>query len=679
MELKTQQKEALQAIRNFLQDDNREFVLRGYAGTGKTTLVSAILEEAKNVNRKAILCAPTGRAAKVLREKTGYPASTIHRAIYVLDHMETKEDSDDFTYYFPIKLMQDPQDMVFVVDEASMVGAKVHKGEIFQFGSGNLLSDLMTSAQILHGGKIIFIGDPAQLPPVGETASCALDEDYFKDLGHKASSYELTEVIRQDEKSLILKNAMKVRDLLKEHASKRHELVFERDAVSVNDIEVNEIPEKMLSLFPNPSLGHSVIITYSNRAARDYNRMVRSRVFGDYSSPRVGDRLIVVTNHYSPDRDGVDVLNGDYVTIREVSPETEIQSAKIVVERNGNKSQEILTLRFRDVTLQLDDGTTFSCKIIDDLLDSVMPNLTYDQMKALYVNFCMRHPKMKRTSEEFKELLKHDPYFTALRVKYGYAITGHKSQGGEWDTVFVDYTGRTGLNDDSLRWTYTTTTRAARSLYGASMPHVTTFSKLRVENVVKVTKFKVENRSFTEVSDDPFHDASAPDALKAKYWSIAENMEGTSYKVNKIVSRPWQEIYYVEDGEASYRVDVRYNKGFIFTPQVMTMSEKSDELLQIFNDEQSLQSTFHYLPSTDTARELYATVGALCSELNITVTKIHESLQQYHIDYFLKTDGRYAGISFFINKAGYVTYAKPFSDLGEDDHKLISLIQKLRQ
>ena len=108
--------------------------------------------------------------------------------------------------------------------------------------------------------------------------------------------------------------------------------------------------------------------------------------------------------------------------------------------------------------------------------------------------------------------------------------------------MFVDYTGRTGLNDDSLRWTYTTTTRAARSLYGASMPHVTTFSKLRVENVVKVTKFKVENRSFTEVSDDPFHDASAPDALKAKYWSIAENMEGTSYKVNKIVSRPWQEI-----------------------------------------------------------------------------------------------------------------------------------------
>lgn len=111
----------------------------------------------------------------------------------------------------------------------------------------------------------------------------------------------------------------------------------------------------------------------------------------------------------------------------------------------------------------------------------------------------------------------------------------------------------------------------------------------------------------------------------------------------------------------------------------MTISEKGDELLHFFNDEQSLQSTFQYLPSTDTARELYATVGALCSELNITVTKVYESLQQFHIDYFLKTDGRYAGISFFINKAGYVTYAKPFSDLGADDHKLISLTQKLRQ
>ena len=679
MELKTQQKEALQAIRDFLQDDYQEFILGGYAGTGKTTLVSAIIEEAKKVNRKAILCAPTGRAAKVLKEKTGYPASTIHRAIYVLDHMETKEDSDDFTYFFPIRLMQNPKDIVFIVDEASMVGAKVHKGEIFQFGTGNLLSDLITSAQVLHGGKILFIGDPAQLPPVGETTSCALDEGYFKAIGHRAGSYELKEVIRQDEESLILKNAMKVRDLLKEDASKRHELVFERDAVSVNDIAVNDIPMTMLSLFPNPSLGLSVIITYSNRAARDYNRMIRSRIFENYSSPHIGDRLIVVTNHYSPDRDGVDVLNGDYVTIRDVSPETEIQSAKIVVERNGNKSQEILTLRFRDVTLQLDDGTTFRCKIIDDLLDSVMPNLTYDQMKALYVNFCMRHPKMKRTSEEFKELLKHDPYFTALRVKYGYAITGHKSQGGEWNTVFVDYTGRTGLNNDSLRWTYTTTTRGARCLYGANMPHVTTFSKLRVENVVKVTKIKAESRSFAGVPDDPFHDASAHDALKAKYWSIAENMEGTPYKVNRIISRPWLEIYYVENGETSYRVDVHYNKGFIFTPQVMTISDESDELLQLFNDEQSLQSTFQYSPTTDTARELYATVGALCSELGIAVTKVYESFQQYHIDYFLKTDGRYAGISFLINKAGYVTYAKPFSDLGEDDHKLVSLTQKLRQ
>lgn len=679
IDLKKQQQEALQDIKTFLLDDSQEFILKGYAGTGKTTLVSAIYEEAEKLHRKPVLCAPTGRAAKVLHDKTHHGASTIHRAIYVLERLDTKEESDDFTYYFPVRIQQDPQDCVFIVDEASMVGAKQHHHDIFQFGSGCLLDDLITSAQVMHGGKIIFVGDPAQLPPVGENKSCALDENYFKALGHKVRSFELTEVLRQDEGSLVLKNAMKIRDLLKEDPTKRHDLVFERDGKSVSDIQTYEMPQTMLNLFPNPALGHSVIVTYSNRAARDFNRIIRSRIYPGSASLHEGDRLIVVANHYSSDRNAVDLVNGDFVTVIGVSSETETQAAKITVERDGKKVQETLRLRFRDVRLKMDDGFEISCKIIDDLLDSVSPNLTTDQMRALYVNFCMRHPKLKRTSEMFKMALKNDPYFNALRVKYGYAITGHKSQGGEWNTVFVDYTGRTGLDNDSLRWAYTVTTRASSCLYGACMPNVTTFSRLRVEAIATATKFKVASRSFSGVDDDPFHEEKQPDALKAKYFSVAENQEGTPYKIVKIVSRPYLEIYHLDDGEQQLRVDVHYNKGFVFSPKVAVLSEKSDELLRLFSNERTLRSTFHYEPSNDSARELFSKMGSLCSELDVAITNVYEHLDKYRIDYFLQTDGRYSGICFCFNKNGYVTYAKPFSDLGAEDHKLSSLTQKLQQ
>ena len=210
-------------------------------------------------------------------------------------------------------------------------------------------------------------------------------------------------------------------------------------------------------------------------------------------------------------------MNGDFVKIIDIVGETEYLSAPVYLTVERERVRQNITLAFRNVRVQLDNGKDISCKIIENMLDDADANLTYAQIQALYINFCMRYPGLKRNSQQFKELLKADPYYNALRVKYGYAITGHKSQGGEWHTVFLDYTGRTGLKDDSLRWTYTVTTRASHVLYGCNMPNVTPMSKLRVAPIIKAVKPREEYLSFTDVLETPYHSNNAPNFLRGQH------------------------------------------------------------------------------------------------------------------------------------------------------------------
>lgn len=673
MTLTKQQQQVLNSIKEFLNNDVSVFILKGYAGTGKTTMISYIIDEVAKYDKKPILMAPTGRAARVLSSKTKREANTIHRCIYELDTIETKEDSDDIRYIFPLKDVEDAaKNHICIVDESSMIGTcKVHN-ELFEFGTGSLLYDLLTFVAPHRGGKVIFIGDPMQLPPVGDNASNALDEQFFNDNKIKVMVGELTDVVRQNQDSAILGNAMKVRALLE--STHRNNLVFDRKENEVVDIEGYNMPKQLLNIHPKPEIGQSVIITFSNRQARDYNYAVREILYPGEKQIVIGDILQVVSNNY-----GLDVMNGDFVKVTDISSAIEYQSAPVYVTVNRERVRQNVTLAFRDVRIMLDDGREKNCKIIESMLDDADANLTFIQIQALYINFCIRHPELKRNSQQFKELLKNDPYYNALRVKYGYAITGHKSQGGEWHTVFVDYTGRTGLSNDNLRWTYTVTTRASHVLYGSNMPNVTPMSRLRVAPIIKIVKPRDEYLSFTDVPETPYHPSEVPNYLKAKYWAVSDELKKVGCEVKSVESKQYCELYRVEDNQKqNHLVQCFYNKAGLFTRYVA--GDNLDGIVQILSLIQvnlTPLCSFRYTPSSEVLGTLYNNVESICSDLDVKITNIVEHLPNYCVYYYLQGTGSYSCIQFFITKDGCISYAQPFSDLGQDDEVLKSVVEKL--
>ena len=356
MELYPQQQEALDAIRSFLDSDEQVFILKGYAGTGKTTMIKALLPLLHNMGKHTTLMAPTGRAAKVLMTKTGREASTIHRTIYSVNKLTSvrhdengelikmvdyiykdKEETrkhDVVEFWFGINQERyadyNPQNAVYIVDEASMVSSRKTSNELFHFGSDVLLDDLLEYAELLKGGKIIFIGDPAQLPPVGDNRSAALSEGYFKDKGIGVTSFELTDVVRQSADSVILENAMMLRDLLQ--TQPRNTLTFKRCDNEVEDVLATTIVAKYIEMYPEPAFGDTAIICYSNKMAKGYNDAIRTYYYPGEKSVQAGDILQVVKNYYRVDdasqsRDAL--YNGDFVRVLDVSSEVETQSAPV--------------------------------------------------------------------------------------------------------------------------------------------------------------------------------------------------------------------------------------------------------------------------------------------------------------------------------------------------------------
>ena len=673
MELTSQQQQVLDNIKTFLDSNVSVFILKGYAGTGKTTMIHTIIEEIKKRDKKPILMAPTGRAARVLETKNSWKASTIHRCIYELDTIETKEGSDDIRFIFPLKDQKDDtKDHICIVDESSMIGTREVQNELFEFGTGSLLNDLLTYVAPDRGGKIIFVGDPMQLPPVGDNVSNALDEKYFESIGLKAMVSELTDVVRQGAGSAILGNAMKARALIE--SQQRNSLVFDRNEDEVIDMEGYNMPSQLLALYPKPEIGQSVIITFSNRQARDYNYAVRELLYPNQKHIVVGDILQVVSNNYK-----LDVMNGDFVKITSINGDMEFQSAPVYINIGGERIKHNITLAFRNVRIRLDNEQELPCKIIESMLDDAEPNLTFSQVQALYINFCMRYPQLKRGSQQFKEYLKNDPYFNALRVKYGYAITGHKSQGGEWNTVFVDYTGRTGLNTDCLRWTYTVTTRASHVLYGYNMPNVTPMSKLRVAPIIKTSKPREEYLSFTDVPDTPFHSKDAPNFLKAKYWAVLDEMKKEGCRIMSVESKQYCEWYRLEDNHGqAHLVQCYYNKAGLFTRYVSPDSvEGVSQILFLIQINLTPLCSFRYTASSEVLKTLYNTMESICSDLEVKITNIVEYRSNFCVYYYLQGTGNYSCIQFFITKDGFISYAQPFSDEGLDDDILRSVLERL--
>mgnify|MGYP000355685667 FL=1 len=314
---------------------------------------------------------------------------------------------------------------------------------------------------------------------------------------------ELTEVLRQTGDSVILKNAMQIRNLLKKE--KRNRLVFEKKRANMESLPSGELLKKYIETRKQTKKDDSVVICFSNRSASKYNKDIRKELYGEEEPElQVGDVLLVNQNNYR-----LDIMNGEFVPVLYVGEKVR-QSAPVYVQESGNKIRKVIELEFVHIQVFNSQDERQDCMLLLDLLNNENPSLGIDEQRALFINFRMRNPNLKPRTEEFTNALMADPYFNCLKAKYGYAVTGHKCQGGEWDNVFIDYCGRTGLSDDCLRWAYTATTRARKLLYFTNLPHITPFTKFRIDPIQQCTKINEECRIIGKIEYSPFHDVTLP-------------------------------------------------------------------------------------------------------------------------------------------------------------------------
>lgn len=474
------QKELIDQLADFLSDRAKKvFLVKGYAGTGKTFITKGLTEYFQFIKRSYILAAPTGKAAKVISSKTLSHAHTIHKTIYSFkDLLEYRDEGLDGTetykLYAKLAVNEDSSDTVYIVDEASMISDIYQESEFFRFGSGYMLRDLLKYVNLDHNDhfkKLILIGDDAQLPPIGMTFSPALDRSYLaKEHNLLPDEFELTEVVRQKAGSGVMENSIKLRTSLKSNIF--NELDFNMDYDDLTHIEPVDLMPSYLEACQGKINAEAIVIAYSNSDVFDFNKRIRQHFFPGIEEVTPGDKLMVVSNNSSH---GFLISNGDFVLVRQVCGERE---TIVVPLRRGLETIEV-PLHFRSVEIgvrNLDGDPVFlKVKLLENLLYSENANLSSDENKALYVYFAIRAKdlKLKPNTTEFKQTLMADPYFNALKVKFGYAITCHKAQGSEWNHVFVKCrTHMSQLSKDYFRWLYTAITRTAKQLYLLDEPHI---------------------------------------------------------------------------------------------------------------------------------------------------------------------------------------------------------------
>ena len=437
----------------FSSDDRAVFMLCGYAGTGKTTLISALVRTLVQLQRRVVLLAPTGRAAKVFSTYSGRSAYTVHKCIY---RQKSILNSSVFTLS-----NNSLRNALFIVDEASMIA----NGGFSGFGSGALLDDLVEFVYSGDGCRLLLLGDTAQLPPVGEELSPALSVGYLRSMGLDVTRVELTQVMRQTEGSGILTNATMLRRLISCGANSLPCLRltgFPDISVVTGENLIETIETEYGAVGPE----ETIVLCRSNKRANIYNEGIRRRILYREDELNRGDLLMIVKNNYywreqvgKVDKSLLEKL--DFVANGDIA---EIMRVWGVEEMYG--------FRFADVTLAFPDyDCEFDVKILLDTLMSESPSLTKSENERLFEAVWEDYGDI-RAKRKRMERLREDPYYNAMQVKYGYAVTCHKAQGGQWRTVFLDqgYTPPEGVSNDYFRWLYTAFTRATERLYLVNWP-----------------------------------------------------------------------------------------------------------------------------------------------------------------------------------------------------------------
>ena len=440
------QDKLLRQVASFVTADEDILVVNGYAGTGKTSALSAVVSGLTSLQVPCVLLAPTGRSAKVLSGYCGRPASTIHKHIY-----RQKSFGADGLGQFSL-VPNKARGTLFIVDEVSLIGIASSEGG-GAFGSGNLLEDLVCFVRSGVDCKLILVGDAAQLPPVGLEASPALSPEYMEGFGG-VSYATLTTVVRQAEGSGILLNATHLRTLLDsmEEPIGLSDLALRGEGFpDFRRIGGGELLEALSDAYDKYGTDEVAVLCRSNKRAVRYNAGIRAQVLYREEKLCRGDRLMVVKNNYREDIEGTDyIANGDLA---------ELVRIRHYEDRYG--------LHFADATLSLPDygGQEIETKVLLDTLDSESPALTREQSQALWEGVSADYAHLPTKKKRY-DAIKEDPFFRALQLKYAHAITCHKAQGGQWDCVFIDNPfWQDFLVPDDLKWLYTALTRAVKTVY----------------------------------------------------------------------------------------------------------------------------------------------------------------------------------------------------------------------
>ncbi|WP_053993020.1 ATP-dependent RecD-like DNA helicase [Mangrovimonas sp. TPBH4] len=430
----------------FDKSPNALYLLKGFAGTGKTSIIGTIVSNLWEAKKSAVLMAPTGRAAKVISNYSGKEAFTIHKKIY----FPKKEKGGG------VKFVLQPnkhRNTIFIVDEASMIPDT--PGESKLMDNGSLLDDLMQYVYSGHQCKLLLIGDKAQLPPVKSDLSPALDGQRL-DLNYnkKVSSIELDEVMRQGQESGILWNATKIREILEEHFYDGFKFNIKGFNDIVRLIDGHEIMDAINDAYSENGHEETTIIVRSNKRANLYNQQIRNRILFKENELSAGDYLMVVKNNYfwiKPTTEAGFIANGDIIEVLEIF-----------------SIKELYGFRFAEVKVKMVDYPRmkpFETVLMLDTIEAETPSLTYEDSNRLYQEVQKDYENETSNYRKFLQI-KGNRFFNALQVKFSYAITCHKSQGGQWDTVFVEQPYLpNGIDRDYMRWLYTAVTRAKEKLY----------------------------------------------------------------------------------------------------------------------------------------------------------------------------------------------------------------------
>lgn len=450
-ELTEDQEKAIDTMADFVVSRQLEsmLLLKGYAGTGKTSLVASLVKTLSELKLKSILLAPTGRAAKVFSNYSNHKAYTIHKHIY-----RQKAFSNEPTGFLLAPNLY--KDTIFIVDEASMITNDSTNSYIF--GSGRLLEDLIQYVYNGNGCRLIIIGDEAQLPPVVQTESPALSLDIYKMYNLDVNTIRLTHVVRQEENSGILYNATTLREAIASNNTNYFPKLQTKGFSDFKVISGEDLIEEIDSAYRNGGIDNTIIITRSNSRATIYNNGIRNRVLYREEELSAGDRLMVAKNNYywANNLKEMDfIANGETVTIVKV---------RHIYEMYGFRFADI-TVRFTDYDLETD------VKILLDTLQSNAPSLNKEQNDNLFYSILDDYSETTTKAGKMKKM-KNDPHYNALQVKYAYAITCHKAQGGQWDNVFLDlgYVSEDMIDESFYRWLYTAITRATGRMFLVNLP-----------------------------------------------------------------------------------------------------------------------------------------------------------------------------------------------------------------